>query len=124
LRGLRRLWVQRRSPEELELHVLRVAAEGHEPELAIVPVERLVPLHGLADVGDRVDDQLVEALAERPLPLGHGRFVGLNRPVAVALGDLRVATGQKLRSGLVVLVLAHGNSQPAIIESGWTAVAL
>src|SRR5215204_884110 len=64
---------------------------------------RSQPLHGLVHVGDGAHDQSVEPLAQRALPTGHGCDVGLHRLVTLPLRDLRVPTGEQLRSGAGVL---------------------
>ena len=54
---LGRFGIERRPAEELQLHVLRVAAERQEPALVLEAVERLVPLHRLVHLRDRAHDE-------------------------------------------------------------------
>jgi hypothetical protein len=85
-------------PQKKEnLDVLREAMKAEEPTLAIDAVERRVPPHGLAYVGDSPRDERVEAVADVVFPARHGRDVGLHECVAIALRDLRVATCEKGR---------------------------
>jgi hypothetical protein len=65
--------------EELQLYVLRVATERQEPAVALVAVERLIPLHGLVHVGHHAHDEFIKAFPNVPLPAGHGSDVDLHR---------------------------------------------
>src|SRR5690606_14733842 len=87
LLGRRR--IKRGAFEEGELDVLRVAAEPERPLVPAGPVEGLVPLHGFLHAREGAFDERVEPLADRALPSGHRRNVGLHRLVALALWDLR-----------------------------------
>lgn len=85
--------LQRRAPEKGHLDVAGEAMKAEEPTLLVRgAIEGRVPFHGLAHARDRVRDQRVEATADLALPARHGGDIGLYRPVAVALGDLRIAT--------------------------------
>src|SRR5262249_46478337 len=88
---------QRRAAEERHLDVLREAVEGEEPTLALDSVEGRVPLDRLAHAGDGTPDQRVEAAPEVAFPARHRRDIRLHGSVAIALGDLRVATAQEPR---------------------------
>ena len=54
-------------------------------------------------LGGTGSSDVVEPLAHRALPTGHGRDVGLHRLVPFALGDLRVPAGEQLRFGARIL---------------------
>src|SRR5690606_2395198 len=76
LRLARRLGLERVAAQECDLHVPGEAVEIEEPPFPVLrTVERGVPLHGLAHAGRGAFDQLVQALADRPLPAGHRRDV-------------------------------------------------
>ena len=121
---LRRNRIERGPSEELQLHVLRVAAERQEPAVVLDAVERLVPLDRLVHVGDRAHDEGIEALPHVALPVGHGRDVVLHRAVALPLGDLRVAAREQLRAGLLLAAVGHGTSLVGGSQvSCWTRVA-
>jgi hypothetical protein len=108
---------ERGSSEELELDVLRVAAEGEEPALAFVAVERLVPFHGLVYVGDGAHDELVEPLAQRALPTWHGCDEGLHRLITLSLRDLWVPPESSFgweRDFLSAFVLLFGIGTPFV----------
>jgi len=74
-----RAWGRGTCLEELQLYVLRVATERQEPAVALVAVERLIPLHGLVHVGHHAHDELIKAFPNVPLPAGQGSDVDLHR---------------------------------------------
>ena len=86
---------QRRAAEERHLDVVGEAMEAEEPAVALDAVEGRVPFHRLAHAGDGARDERVEAAPDVALPARHGGDVRLHRGVAIALGDLRVAAGEK-----------------------------
>src|SRR5215510_9178298 len=69
--------------------------ETEEPALVLDTIERRVPLHGLAHVGDSAHDERVETAADIAFPAGHGRNVGLHWGVTVGLRDLGVAAREE-----------------------------
>src|SRR5690606_38264455 len=105
LRLLGRHGIQRAPREELHLHVAGVAPERQEPSLVTLhPIEGLVPPHALAEPWHGVDDEPVQAPTEILLPARHGADVVADRAISVALGNLRVASGQQLGLGGLLAV--------------------
>src|SRR5690606_40002524 len=97
LRTDRRERVEVGAAEEAHLDVPSEHVEAEKPALPLDSVERRVPLHRLAHAGHGLLDQPVELAPRLALPSRHRRDIGLHRRVTLALGDLRVAAGKKLR---------------------------
>src|SRR3954468_11316405 len=71
------------AAKESDLDVPREAMKVEEPALALDPVERRVPTDCLAHVGDRADDESIEAPADVAFPPRHSGDVSLHGGVAV-----------------------------------------
>src|SRR3546814_17831399 len=70
--------------------------EVQEPALAFLrAIEGRIPLDRLAHPGNGLLDELVEATTDGVLPPRHRRDIGLDRCVALALRDLRIAAGEQ-----------------------------
>src|SRR3546814_15878576 len=70
--------------------------EVQEPALAFLrAIEGRIPLDRLAHPGNGLLDELVEATTDGVLPPRHRRDIGLDRCVAPALQDLRIAAGEQ-----------------------------
>lgn len=87
-------WVQGGAAEEGYFYVAGEDVEGEEPVFAVCAVEVRVPFDGFSDARDVDRDERVDAFAYRAFPAWHCGDVGLDRGVAVCLGDLWIAAGE------------------------------
>src|SRR5690606_38204864 len=86
---------ERRAAEEDHLDVFREAMKAEEPSLAFGPVEGRIPFDRLAHAGDGALNDRVEPAPDIAFPAGHGRDIGLDGAVALALRDLRIAAREE-----------------------------
>ena len=84
------------AAKEGDFDVFREAMKAAEPALAFDAVERRVPFDRFVHVGNGPRDERVAVAAHVALPARHGSDVSLHRSVAVALRNLRIATGEEL----------------------------
>src|SRR5690606_126799 len=80
---------------EGDLHVFREAMETEKPRALLDAIEGRVPFDRFVDAGDGALDDFVEAPPERAFPPRHCGDISLNRLIAIALGNLRVAAGEQ-----------------------------
>src|SRR5690554_6126956 len=86
-------WIKAVTPEEGHLHVTGEAVIAEEPQVILHAVERRVPLHRLLHARHDALDNGIQPAPDLALPAGHGRDLGLDRFIAIALGNLRIAAG-------------------------------